>query len=373
MKEIMTFKSGKFYFCDIYDNALINNLLVRAVVLNETVVDLPILPELSSRLEPDIMYSSISGTAMIEGNPIIGEDVKRIAEGEDIVSYTQKDKQEIKNLINAYNWLTGITPSEEPFILTEEIIKELHKIITNNVPHENNIPGQYRNEIVYVGDIAHGGKYTPPKILADIKNIMTEFVAWINSDEIKKLNPFIRSALAHYHFCLIHPFGDGNGRTSRIIEALLLQTSNVKYVPRELSNYYYRNVDDYYIAFSKSIKLKKDVTPFLEFMLKASIESLQGIKESIIFFIRKFTLRDYFAFEKTHKRITRRQFELLLLLLDNHIGFTLKDLQEKSPFLVLYNKVSTQTARRDIKKLADKNILHVLNDNKYYLNLRALG
>ena len=59
-------------------------------------------------------------------------------------------------------------------------------------------------------------------------------------------------------------------------------------MPKELSNYYYRNVDDYYIAFSKSIKLKKDVTPFIELMLTASIESLKGIKNSIIYFIRKF-------------------------------------------------------------------------------------
>lgn len=373
MKEIMTFKSGKFYLCDIYDETQINNLLMRAIVLNETVVDLPILPELSSHLEPDIMYSSISGTAMIEGNAITGEDVKRIAAGEDIVSYTQKDKQEIKNLINAYNWLAGIEPADEPFTLTEEIIKKLHKIITSNVPLENNIPGQYRNEMVYVGDKAHGGRYTPPKILADIKNLMTEFVSWINSKEIITLNPFIRAALAHYHFCLIHPFGDGNGRTARIIEALLLQTSNIKYVPKEISNYYYRNVDDYYISFSKSIKLKKDITPFLEFMLKASVESLQGIKGSIIYFIRKFTLRDFYAFEKQEKRITRRQFDLLLLLLDNQVPFSLKDLMEKSPFSILYRKVSTQTARRDLKKLTEKNILKLGEDNKYSLNLRALG
>jgi Fic family protein len=373
VKEIMTFKSGKFYFCDIYDEVQINNLLVRATILTETVVDLPILPELSSHLEPNIMYSSISGTAMIEGNAITGEDVKRIAEGEDIVSYTQKDKQEIKNLINAYNWLSGIEPSDEPFVLTEEIIKELHEIITSNVPLENNIPGQYRNEMVYVGDKAHGGKYTPPKILADIKNLMTEFVSWINSEEIKALNPFIRAALAHYHFCLIHPFGDGNGRTSRIIEALLLQTSNIKYVPKEISNYYYRNVDDYYISFSKSIKLKKNVTPFLELMLEASIESLQGIKKSIISFIRKFTLRDFYAFERQHKRITKRQFDLLLLLLDNQVPFTLKDLLEKSPFSILYSRVSTQTARRDLKKLSEKNIIQISDDNKYYLNLRTLG
>lgn len=202
---------------------------------------------------------------------------------------------------------------------------------------------------------------------------MATFVDWINSKEITALNPFIRAALAHYHFCLIHPFGDGNGRTARLIEALLLQTSNVKYVPKELSNYYYRTVDDYYISFSKSIKLKKDVTPFLAFMLTGSIESLQNIKQSIVYFIRKFSLRDFYAFEKRNKRITKRQFDLLLLLLDNPIKFTLKDLLEKTPFSLIYNRVSTQTARRDLKKLTEKDILLLSSDNTYSLNLRALG
>ncbi len=373
MKEFMTFKSGKFYFCDIYDEAKINNLLVRAIVLNETVVDLPILPELSSHLEPNIMYSSISGTAMIEGNPIIGDDVKRIAEGEDIESYTQKDKQEIKNLIKAYNWLSGVESSGTPFVLTEKIIKELHKIITHDVPHENNVPGQYRNGLVYVGDKAHGGKYTPPKILDDIKNLMNQFIAWINSKEIIAIDPFLRAALAHYHFCLIHPFWDGNGRTARILEALLLQTSNIKYLPKEISNYYYRNVDDYYIAFSKSIKLKKDVTPFIEFMLTASVESLKGIKNSIVCFIRKFTLRDLYAFQRQQKAITKRQFDLLSLLLDNPVNFTLKDLLEKNPFAILYTKVTTQTARRDLKRLTEMGYLTISEDKKYYLNLHVLG
>ena len=124
MKEFLTFKSGKFYFSDKYDEAKINNLLVRAIVLNETVVDLPILPELSSRLEPDIMYSSISGTAMIEGNPITEEGVKRIAEGEDIQEYTKKDKQEISNLIKAYGLLNKAEVSEKPIILSENLIFE---------------------------------------------------------------------------------------------------------------------------------------------------------------------------------------------------------------------------------------------------------
>ena len=373
MKEFLTFKSGKFYFNEKFDRLQVDNLLIRATVLNETIVDLPILPELALKIEPEIMYSSISGTAAIEGNPITEEDVQKIAQGEDVEIYTKKDKQEILNLIKAYSLLSGIEPGVEPFVVTEELICELHEIITSDVPDENNIPGKYRNGIVHVGDKAHGGIYTPPKIIKDIQNLMRMLVAWINCEEILHINPFVRAAMLHYYFCAIHPFWDGNGRTARLLEAILLQSSNIKYLPRELSNYYYRNVDDYYIAFSKSIKLKKDITPFLKFCLESSVDSLTRIKKSIIFFIRKFSLREFYRVEKQKKTLTQRQFELLDLLLDHPINFVLKDLHNKTPFSILYNKVTTQTARRDLKKLLTKKLLVLGKDNKYFLNFRVLG
>lgn len=370
MKEFLTFKSGKFYFCDVFDTEPITPLLVKASILNETIADLPILPEFASRLEPDIKFRSIAGTAMIEGNAIVDDDVRRIAAGEDIDIYTQKDKQEIKNLIAAYEWVSDFEPSKEPFTLTESLIKHLHEIITRDVQHPYNVPGQYRNGIVYVGDTAHGGKYTPPKILADVQNLMSEFIDWINHVDA---HPFIRGALTHYHFSLIHPFWDGNGRTARLLEALLLQTANIRFVPSELSNYYYRNVDDYYRAFSTSIKLKKNVTPFLKFMLEAAVESLQSIKETIVFFIRKLVLKDYYAIKKKRNDIIQRQYDLLMSLLENPIAFMLKDLHTKHPFAILYNHVSIQTARRDLKKLTRDNFLTMLEDGSYKVNIHALG
>lgn len=373
MKEFLTFKSGKFYFSEKYDSSQIDSLLTRATVLSETIVDLPILPELSSQIQPDIMYSSISGTAAIEGNPITEDDVKKIAQGEEVETYTKKDQQEIKNLIEAYNLLSSIEPGVDPFILTEELICKLHNIITKDVPDENNIPGKYRNGLVYVGDKAHGGVYTPPKIIEDIRNLMREFIEWINSAEILHLNPFVRAALSHYYFCVIHPFWDGNGRTSRLIEAIILQSSNIKYVPRELSNYYYRNIDEYYNSFSRSIKLKKDTTPFLKFCLEASVDSLSRIKETIVYFIRIFSLRDFYRFKWKKKSLTARQFDLLSLLLDNPTTFTIKELLTTRPFSILYHRVTTQTARRDLKKLVAEKLLLVDQNNRYSLNFRVLG
>jgi Fic family protein len=132
-------------------------------------------------------------------------------------------------------------------------------------------------------------------------------------------------------------------------------------------------VDEYYNSFSRGIKLKNDATPFLKFCLEASVDSLARIKEIIIFFIRKFSLRDFYRFQKQNKNLTTRQFELLDLLLDNPESFTIKELHENRPYSFFYNKVTTQTARRDLKKLVSKKLLLVDENNKYSLNLRILG
>ncbi len=372
MKEYLSRSRGKFYFCDMFESPEVNSLLIRAQVLNETVRDLPILPDLASSIEPDIMYSSISGTAAIEGNPIPEEDIRRLAAGEDLDKYTLKDKQEIKNLISAYDLLSNVRFPSNSGTLSEELIQKFHEFITFNIPDKCNKPGKYRDGLVYVGDKAHGGVYIPPKIIEDVRDLMKIFIDWINSDLVMELSPFIRASLAHYYFCIIHPFGDGNGRTARLIEAFILESAGIKYAPRELSNYYYRNMDDYYIAFSKSIRKKKDPTPFLTFTLQGVVSSLTDIKDSIIRFIRVFVLKDFYNDLRRRKAITSRQYDLLTLLLENPTTFTLKDLNQRALFKALYLRVTVQTARRDLSKLSETGFLEKTENGEYSLNMTYL-
>lgn len=373
IKEVMTFKSGKFIFCDQYDKPRIEKLLVVASTLNDAINDLPILPGWSSEVDPKLLYSSIASTAAIEGNSLDAEEVRALDEGKiPDAGHTAKDRLEVTNLIGAYRLLDQQkAKSSATHILSENHIRELHQQITNGLPYEDNIPGTYRNGMVKVGDKAHGGIYTPPKIIEDVQRLMGEFIDWINNDEIVSQDVFIRAALAHYHFSLIHPFWDGNGRVARLIEALLLQSAGIRYVPKMLSNYYYKHVDNYYRAFSESIRANKDVTPFLEFNLLGVIESLKEMKTSIAFFIRMLALRDYLHFLSSKKAISKRQNDLLTLLLDDFKPFTLQELQNTMPYEMLYRKVSEMTARRDLKKLLDLKLLSVDADNRYSLNLRG--
>ena len=388
VRKILTFKSGEFVFSRKFSGD-IPYKLIEAKVLLRTVIDLPILPNLVAKIEEEVIIKSIFGTAAIEGNPLTEEKVAEILsklkpEGSEKLKQAEK---EIINLKYAYDFITtmpvtmdlsfpnrqGLLGAIGPGALTEDIIKKIHSIVTKDIEHKYNIPGQYRNNIVKVGNEEHGGIYIPPKILEDIQKLMKEFIEWINREEFLELAPMIRAALAHYHLGLIHPFADGNGRTARLVEALLLRLSGIKYVPVMLSNFYYRNIDDYFRAFSNSINNKEnDVTSFLKFGFKGLIESLNEIKDRITFYIRKFSLRHYYDLLRKEGDISQRQHDFLIMVLDHVKSFALKDLHIVSPFSILYSKVSARTAIRDLKKLCDKKLLTV-KDGKYELNFRILG
>lgn len=374
VKKIMTFKSGNFAFSRKYSIRKMEPLIIESRVLNETLKDLPILPELSAQINQEIIKRSIFGTAAIEGNPLTEEKVSELIDDIDQKTASGNHEIEIRNLKAAYEVVKAIKTTESEVLIDEKLIKKLHETITHEVDIQENNPGHYRNHRVQVGDKSHGGVYTPPKCLPDIENLMTEYIQWINSPDLKKIYPPIRAALAHFHFGLIHPFGDGNGRTARLIEAIIIQASGFKYTPVMLSNYYYKYIDDYFWAFSKAIKSREnDVTDFLYFIIKAFISALKEIKGKVVYFIRIFSMRDYFTFLKTNRDITQRQFDFLNILLDYLVPFTLSDLYEKSIFSLLYRDVSSRTARRDLKKLEGMRLLKKDQNKQYELDLEALG
>ena len=368
IRGVMTFKAGKFKFSRKFGNESIERASFEADILYKTIQDLPILPPIASRLDEQLIIRSIFGTAAIEGNPLREQEVESLLSAPAPPKTTTEVKQEILNLQKAYYFVDKEVVVGEGFQLSEDIIKEIHFLVTDGIDHDKNIPGKYRDGRVEVGTPAHGGVYVPPKIHADIQNLMGEFIDWINSDEALNC-PFAvfgRAALAHYHLGLIHPFSDGNGRTARLVEGMLLKSAGIKYVPRMLSNYYYSNVDDYYWAFSNSIKSKTyDISPFMEFVFDGVVESLREIKDRVIFHIRDLALREFFAFLRKDRDLTQRQHDLLVILLENPEPFASSDLFNKPSLKALYEKVSERTVFRDIRKLTDMGLL-VSDEKKNY-------
>ncbi len=374
--KVMTFKSGKVAFSRKYRREVVGEDLVRFESLFQALVTLPILPSLSARLDIDLIRRSIFGTAAIEGNPLSEEDVGELLAEPAGNRLRERAEQEIVNLGKAYQLLAAPPPGKarEPFFVTETFVRELNRTITSDILHEHHSPGQYRNHRVEVGNADHGGAYVPPKILADIELLMAAFVEWINSEEVLREGVLVRAALAHYHLGLIHPFGDGNGRTARLLEAVLLAQGGYRFIPALMSNFYYKNIDGYYIAFRETEKIAEgDVTPFLAFFTRILVSSVLELQERIHLNIRMLALRDFYRYSLEIRDVTRRQFDLLQILLPK-LGkeFTLKDLPLHPQFAPLYRKLSEKTARRDLERL-EKLKLVLRGEKGYRLNPFALG
>lgn len=353
IKTVTLVNKAQFKFSRYFDEDHLNEKLLRIKILYNA-NQIPIGQKFADALEEEVIRKSIHGTAGIEGNPLTEDEVGDLLDETDSKDLLDDAEQQIINLQLAYGILKEHGLNVKNLILREPLIFKFHKLITLRLKNEGNIPGKYRRSGVEVGDKEHGGVYKPPKIAKDIEFLMNAIVKWINSDELMDINPIYRAAITHFHIGKIHPFGDGNGRTARIIEALLL-TSAYKYAPEMLSNYYYRNLDEYFIVFSKTIKDKEqDLTPFIDFMMNGMIWSLENIHEKLMIWVRKLALKNNYSDLWNDGDLSQRLYDLLTSILrldDEKFQFSAKSIYKNAPFESLYRKVNVRAVGRDLSKL----------------------
>lgn len=155
-------------------------------------------------------------------------------------SITPEDSQ-IKNPRRAQAWVkqrfcSGALPLSMTDILT------MHRILSEESPVEYKTPGTLRSDPVQVGRPEVGGFHmgAPP---AQLARLMEQYIAFINSPESFRQHPVIHALLAHFFFVTIHPFGDGNGRTSRLVSTAILLQHGYKVHGGfyALSDYFYHN------------------------------------------------------------------------------------------------------------------------------------
>lgn len=109
-----------------------------------------------------------------------------------------------------------------------------------------------------------GSKFTPPTPLK-VYPMLTEFFDWYNKNK-NKLHPIELAAIAHLKFVTIHPFGDGNGRISRLIMNFVL--AKKKYPMLDIP---YEERNSYYNALERS-QVKKEDRIFLQWFIKKYIK-----------------------------------------------------------------------------------------------------
>ncbi len=173
-----------------------------------------------------------------------------------------QDIQEVKNAYEAYGRVSSLDPySVENLLL-------VHKIMMEGLVKE---AGRFRsgNVGVYAGkQLIHAG--TPANYVPEL---MKQLFDWIKKS---KLHPLVKSCIFHYEFEFIHPFADGNGRTGRLWQSLILQKWKDFFAWMPIESLIYEKQEEYYEALNES-NTAGESTIFVTFMLKVIRDALKDV------------------------------------------------------------------------------------------------
>ena len=185
--------------------------------------------ELSSRIENT--FASLSDLALFDQTQSVEQrvpDVREVANNERALAFG----------------LEAVETRHRPISLS--LIKEMHRLLLENVRGEDKEPGRFRNHQVHIGKTTRieDARFVPaPPLL--VPELMDQLIDYIHSPS--DLPPLARSAMIHYQFETIHPFTDGNGRIGRVLILMLLCAEKILPLPLlNPSAFLERHREEYY-------------------------------------------------------------------------------------------------------------------------------
>lgn len=214
----------------------------------------------SLRLRKANRIKTIHSSLAIEGNSLTSDEVSDIINGKNIVAPV-KQIQEVRNAIKAYE----LFPSLDPYSIND--LLKAHAVMMESLADD---AGMFRKRGVGVYSGTNAVHIAPQAHM--VSGLMNDLFNWLNKAEDHLL---IKSCVFHYEFEFIHPFSDGNGRTGRLWQSLILSKLHPLFENLPVENMVYANQAEYYEAISKSSDIA-DSGPFIEFMLKEILAALKA-------------------------------------------------------------------------------------------------
>jgi Fic family protein len=271
----------------------------------------------------------VAGTSRIEGAEFTEKELDAAMHETPEQLETRSQKQAAA-AVTTYRWIASL-PNDRP--MDEELILEVHRRIVTGCDDDHCAPGKLRarDENVTFGTPRHRG--------AEGGHECTEGVGRLADavrSRFREHDPLIQALALHYHVAAMHPFLDGNGRSARAAEAIMLQRTGLRgTLFIAMSNYYYENKTAYLDALNATRAGNHDLTPFLKFGLKGIESQCRALFSEIRLRVAKAlyrnTVADLFGrLRSPRKRVmSERHVQLLYLLLDQG-EMKLLDLTERT-------------------------------------------
>ena len=279
-------------------------------------------------------------TTHIEGTQLTLDEAERLWNGEAVPEADPDDARELLNYRSAFEFVSECLDSGDP--ITEGLIRKIHRKLVEGVRGGKADPGNYRRIQNYVANSSTGEIiYTPPSAI-EVPIMMSEMVKWLNNDI--DIHPVIVSGIAQFQLVHIHPFLDGNGRTSRLLSTLCLYKAGYDFKRLfTISEYYDRDRPTFYRSIQNVRENGLDMTIWLDYfttgletqMVEVKDRGEQVIRRDVL--VQKHSLND-------------RQGKAIEFLLA-HGKLTIQDYEKLCP------KVNRRSLQRDLKGMQDKDLV----------------
>ena len=352
--------------------------LGQCISLIKAINNTPIMPDYYSELMNVALIKGAQATTAIEGNTLSDEEVAKVKDGHKLPLSKEYQEIEVKNIINAINELLLETIYEDKEqLITPRLLLRFHRLVGKDLgEHFSAIPGHFRNNDVTVGT------YRCPDY-RDVPVLIDEYCNWLRREfkfeEGKQLfsDKIIQAIVAHVYLEWIHPFGDGNGRTGRLLEFYILSRGgNPDNTLHILSNYYNQTRPEYYRQLDKASKTG-DLSDFINYALLGFRDGLQQtiekIQESQIQNTwQKYIYDKYANIPIGQKEVFKRRRQLALEI-PTEGKFLFKEIPELSIKLArMYSGKSDKTLERDLAELVAHEII-IHQEGKYFANISVLN
>lgn len=241
----------------------------------EHLAGVPLSPEINRYMHQVYLAKGVAATTAIEGNTLSEKQVLEHIEGTLELAPSQEYlKKEIENIIEGCNLVLGeIEAGTQPPIDVERI-KQLNKIVLDGLKlaDPEAIPGEIRSSSVGAGRY----RGAPAR---DCEFLLERLAEWLKSPDFvgkpgtEIMFAILKAILAHIYIAWIHPFGDGNGRTARLLEVQILLSSGVPSPAAQLlSNHYNKTRARYYRHLDIA---RTDLIEFLSYAIQGFRDELR--------------------------------------------------------------------------------------------------
>ncbi len=320
----------------------------------------PILPHHYGELMKLALMKGAQATTAIEGNTLSDEEIQKIMDQHSLPPSKEYQAIEVSNILDAFNFLLNEILSEGvEHKISIELLQRFHAMVGRNLgEHFAAIPGELRNSDVVVG------RYRCPDY-RDVPPLLEKLSIWLQQEfkyghsQQSFSEVLIQAIVSHVYIEWIHPFGDGNGRTGRLVEFyILLRGGNPDIASHILSNYYNLTRTEYYRQIEKATE-NKNLTAFIEYALlgfrDGLVQTLDIIQKSQFQNTWQKLIYDKFDEIREGSRIEvfKRQRTLALEIPFDTTFIPSKISSLTIPLAKAYGSVSEKTIQRDIEKLIE--------------------